>query len=232
MAVEYPLLPAEQSNYGDLFYQGWYDKPLLNGYIAGSPQENRALQLRNLSDPATARGLKALGVRYVLVRQDWKIARLPDPGRPGRDFRLVTKDPYIALYELRVPGDQVLVMPMDGFAPTEGTDSKQYQWLLQPEGTIELRGTCSPCTGTVRMKFGSFSRSRDVTVRAPSGAVLAHARGKSRTLRFLVRFDRKLELRVSATPGPQSIAATTGSVDQRSVSIAVTKESFELRRGG
>jgi hypothetical protein len=232
MAVEYPLVPAEQSNYGDLFYQGWYDKPLLNGYIAGSPQENRALGLRDLSDPTTARGLKALGVRYVLVRQDWKVSRLPNPGRPGPQFRLITKDPYIALYELRVPGDQVLVTPMDGFAPTEGVGSREFQWLLEREGTIELRGSCSPCIGTVRMKFGSFSRPRDVTVRAPNGAVLARARGTSRTLRFPVTFARRLVLRVSATPGPQSIAATTGSADQRSVSIAVTRESFELRRSG
>ena len=66
IAVEYPLLPAEQSQYGDVFYQGWHDKPILNGYYPGSPEENRALQLTNLAVPRTARGLDALeagGVR-------------------------------------------------------------------------------------------------------------------------------------------------------------------------
>jgi hypothetical protein len=65
IAAEYPLLPAPQSQFGDVFWQSWYDKPIVNGYLEGSPEEGRALRLGQLADPATPRGLKALGVRYV-----------------------------------------------------------------------------------------------------------------------------------------------------------------------
>jgi hypothetical protein len=230
IAVEYPLLPADQSQYGDVFYQGWHNKPIVNGYYEGSPEESRDLALSDLSKPPTARGLQALGVRYVLVRQDLKAARLPDPGRPGRGFRFVTKDPYIALYELTLPGPQVLVTPMEGFAPPEQGPRGPFQWLIEPEGTVELRGSCSACNGFVRMTVGSFAQQREVTVRAPDGKLLARVRvSESRELRFPVHFNRKLALRIEAAPGPQSIAKTIGSADPRSVSISVQNVSFELR---
>jgi len=233
IAVEYPLLPAEQSQYGDVFYQGWHDKPILNGYYPGSAEENRALQLTNLAVPATARGLDALGVRYVLVRRDLKAAHLPDPGRPGRAFRLITEDPYIALYELRLPHPEVLVSPMDGFAAAEGKRPKTFQWLLKSEGTIELRGTCSPCTGTVTMVLTSLAQPRQVTIRDPDGRTLASVRVvRSKKVRFPVRFDRKLVLRLTTGPGPQSIARTVGGTDPRSVSVSVARQTFTFGRRG
>jgi hypothetical protein len=233
IAAEYPLLPADQSQYGDVFYQGWHHKPIINGYYAGSPEENRDLALGKLSDPATARGLAALGVRYVLARQDIAAAKLPDPGRPGRGFRFITKDPYIALYEVALPGPQGLVSPMEGFAAPEGSPRGPFQWLLQADGTIEVRGSCSPCTGVVRIRVATFARPRLITVLAPGGDVLARARVTGeKTLRFPVRFHRKLTLRLEADPGPQSIARTTGAPDPRSVSLSVAGASIAFGQSG
>jgi hypothetical protein len=231
IAVEYPVLPAEQSMYGDVFYEGWHHKPIVNGYYEESPEENRALRLADLSSPDTARGLKALGVRYVLVRRDIVAAGLPDPGQPGRHYRLVTQDPYIALYELTLPGPQALVSPMDGFAPVEDSPRGPFQWLTDDEGTIEVRGSCSSCAGVVQFVLGSFARTRTVTVRALDGRVLARERVAGRqTLRIPVRFARELNLRVQASPGPQVIADTAGSADTRSVSLSVHDLSFRFDR--
>jgi hypothetical protein len=226
IAVEYPLLPAEQSPYGDVFYQGWHDKPIVNGYFPGTPAENRALRLGDLSDPATARGLEALGVRYVLIRQDLKAANLPNPGRPGRDYRFITKDPYIALYELDRKRPGTLVLPWDGFAPTEEVAGGRFQWLTQDQGTIEVRGSCTVCAGVVRLTLRSFAQPRDVTISTSDGKVLVDARHvNARRLSIPVRFNRKLVLRIEARPGPQRISA----IDPRSVSVSIAEASLRLR---
>jgi hypothetical protein len=233
IAVEYPLLPAEQSSYADVYYQGWHDKPIMNGYLPKTAEENRALRLDDLSKSETASGLKALGVRYVLVRQDLEAAGLPDPGRPGPAFRLVTKDSFIALYELRDGRPGTLVMPWDGFLPTEEIEGGRFQWLAEDDGTIEVRGSCSPCIGTLKMTVRSFDHRRDVTVQGPDGRVLAQARNMDkRTLRFPVRFDRKLTLRIEARPGPERISTSGESADPRSVSISIANESLRLSGAG
>ena len=231
IAIEYPVVPAEQSMYGDVFYQGWHRKPIVNGYYEDSPEENRALRLTDLSRPATASGLKALGVRYVLVRRDIEAAGLPDPGRPTRDYKLLTEDPYIALYRLELPGPRVLATAMDGFAPTEQSAAGPFQWLTQDDGTIEVRGSCTRCAGTLRIVLGTLGRARDVSIKSPDGRTLVRARVARRTsLRLPLTFERKVDLRIEATPGPQSIAETTGSPDTRSVSISVNDLSFRLDR--
>jgi hypothetical protein len=233
IAAEYPLLPAESSSYGDVFYQGWHDKPILNGYRVG-PDENRALRLTELDDPATARGLEALGVRYVLLRRDLEAAGLPDPGRPGREYRFVTEDDYIALYELRQPGPQVLATPADGFGPPEVGPRQRSHWLVEPEGTIALRGTCAPCEGTVRLRIGSFERPRIVAISGPDGRPLARVRAPvnaTRAVAVHVRFDRKAELRIETSPGPEPISRATGSADPRSVSIHVGAFTWQFEQG-
>jgi hypothetical protein len=230
IAVEYPLLPAEQSIYGDVFYQAWHDQPILNGYYVGA-EENRALRMTDLSDPRTADGLQALGVRYVLVRRDLKAAGLPNPGRPGRAFRFVTEDPYIALYVLRHRGPNVLVTPGDGFGPPEVGVEGRSHWLLERDGTLKLRGSCAPCVGTVALTVGSFAGARQVTVRGSAGRVLAAARvSEPQRLRFPLRFDREAELKIEAEPGPRSISEATDSADPRSVSISVGGTSFKFRQ--
>jgi hypothetical protein len=165
------------------------------------------------------------------VRRDLKAAGLPNPGRPGRAFRFVTEDPYIALYELRQRGPNVLVTPGDGFGPPEVGAGGRSHWLLEPDGTVKLRGSCAPCVGTVAMTVGSFVGVRRVTVRGPEGNVLASARvSRPQRLRFPLRFDRKAELRIEAEPGPQSISEATGSADPRSVSVSVGGTSFSFAK--
>jgi hypothetical protein len=231
IAAEYPLLPAAQSQFGDTFWQSWYDKPVVNGYLEGSPEEGRALRLGRLSDPATSRGLKALGVRYIILRNDLVRAGFTTPGRPGRFFRPIFRDPQVSLYELMQPGPQVLVSPMDGFSPTEAGPHGPLQWMVEPQGTIELRGQCNHCTGEVRLSVSTFDKPRQVAVLGPGGQALAQARvTKAKELRFPVRFNRKLDLHIKSDPGPQSIADTIGGADPRSVDISVGRTSFTFAR--
>jgi hypothetical protein len=94
-----------------------------------------------------------------------------------------------------------------------------------------VRASCSRCVGTVQLYVGSFDQPRDVTITGPGGRVLARARvSDPRRLRFPVNFDRKLTLGIRSTPGPQSIHATNGSADPRSISLSVERERFEPER--
>ena len=233
IAAEYPLLPAAQSQFGDTFFQAWYDKPIVNGYLETSPEESRALRLSRLEDPDTPKGLKVLGVRYVLLRRDIVAAGLGDPGRPARTLKPLFRDDRITLYELDQPGRHVLVSPKDGFSITELGTAGLFQWMDEPEGTVELRGNCDPCTGVVRMTVGTFYRPRTVRISGPDGRPLAHARvRKSAELEFPVRFRRRLELRIESDPGPQSISETTGSQDPRSAGLSIGDASFTFDREG
>jgi hypothetical protein len=231
IAAEYPLLPADRSQYGDTFWQSWYDKPVLNGYLEGSPEEGRAMRLSQLSDPATAKGLKALGVRYVLLRGDIVAAGIADAGRPGRWFRPLYRNPQVSLYEVTQPGPQVLVAPMEGFSAAEIDPNGLVQWMVEDKGTVELRGQCDNCTGEVRMNVGTFDKPRRFTVTGPGPRTLARVYvAKPRDLRFRVHFNRKLVLHVQSDPGPQSISATNGDPDPRSVGISIGRTSFTFSK--
>ena len=227
IAAEYPLVPAEQSNSGDIFYQGWHHHPLLNGYPAGSPEEARALRLTNLSDPHTADGLAALGVRYVLLRQDIVASKLPDPGKPGRGFRLVSQDGYIAIYRVTVRGPQVLASPATGFLGVESGPRGAFQWLGASRGTIDVRGSCSPCSGTLDVPITSFATPRDVTFSDGDGRILARARHVTVSrVRVPVRFSRHTSLHVDVGPGPLRISDVLHTPDTRSVSVGVGEPVF------
>jgi hypothetical protein len=226
IAVEYPLLPAESTTYGDVFYQGWHDKPILNGYRIGAG-ENRALHLSDLESRDTTRGLQALRVRYVLVRRDLKAAGLPDPGTPGRDFRLVTEDSYLGLYELRARGGQVLVTPGDHFGPPEVGARGDFNWLLDGDGNIDLRGSCTVCEGVLSFSVGSFHRPRTMTLYGPGRRVLLRRRvADPQVVRTRIRFNRAASLRIESDPGVEPISAATASDDPRSVGLYVGRTSF------
>jgi hypothetical protein len=232
LAAEYPLLPAEQSQSGDVFYQGWHDKPLVNGYLPGSGQENRALALTDLANPRTAEGLAALGVRWIMVRQDIEAAGLPDPGRPtpASAYRLLARDDYLALYELRVTGRPVLASPWTGFHPPDrAPDGATATWLREPRGELEVRGRgCTPCSGTLRMDVGSLGgEPRTVTITAPGGRVLARERTTGGRIEVPLRFSGRVRLGIAATPGPKPISAVLApSADPRSVSVSVDRLRF------
>jgi hypothetical protein len=122
---------------------------------------------------------------------------------------------------------------MKGFSPTENGADGLFQWMVKREGTIELQGSCSRCAGEVRVNVGTFARPRRVSILGAGGQTLARAFvTKSTELHFPVRFSRRLVLRVQSDPGPQSITATTGQPDPRSIGISVGRTSFTFAHRG
>jgi hypothetical protein len=59
--------------------------------------------------------------------------------------------------------------------------------------------------------------------------VIASQTGTVLYWKFPVHFDRRLTLAISASPGPQSITAATGSSDTRSVSVQLVGPLVKLR---
>jgi hypothetical protein len=228
LVAEYPLTPAGYNNYGDVFFQNVYEMPMINGYLEGSTAERRALSLANLADPSTAPRLAALGVRYVLVDAATSGYGLPPPGKPGRGFRVIEDEPYADLYVVTAkPSNPALPALGEGFGGSEPAPTGAFYWLEGPSGTIELAGACTRCRGVLTMTVGSFARPRTVRILDDSGHVLAHAAVASPTrVAVALQFERRIELKLTATPGAQSIRKTIGGADPRSVSVQVSNLEF------
>jgi hypothetical protein len=228
LTAEYPLTPAGDNLYGDVFYQNVYDMPLINGYLPGSLQERRAVLLSSLSNPSTAGGLATLGVRYVVREAAPPAYGLPLPGLPGAGFRRIFSDSWAALYVVTAhPAGAALPAPGAGFANTEfAPNGTAFNWLEQSRGTIELAGNCRSCRGVFRMTVASFARPRTVTLRAGARVLLVRRVSGATMLQLPLRFASPLEITVTTSPGPQSIAKTTHSSDTRSVSVQVSGLSF------
>lgn len=222
LAAEYPLVPTGfDPTYDSLFFQNIHGKPVINGYQEGTLEERRAVSLANLADPTTGPRLAALGVRYVLVESTPPGYGLPPPGTPGRGFRRLAQDAFGSLYLVTArPAGLALGAVGDGFADTETDPTGTFNWLQSPSGTVEVAGRCGRCSGVLTMTALSFARPRTVTIATASGRVLARAlvAGPTR-LSVPLSYIGHAQLRVSTSPGPQSIQKTIGGPDTRSVSI-------------
>ena len=225
LVAEYPLAAASFNNYSDIFHQGDYDKPLINGYQQNSFQERLALSLDVLSEPATASRLATLGVRYVILDSTPPSWGWPSAGRPGQGFSLIAHESYADLYRvIAAPQNPALAAAGDGFGVTELTRAGTVAWLEQPSGTINLQGTCRDCNGTLTMTLASYSGVHTVTVLDDRGRVLGQAVvGRELLVGLHLRFSRHTSIRLVTTPGPHPASAAEGAPV---VSISVTRPEF------
>jgi hypothetical protein len=225
LTAEYPLTPAGATFYWDVFFQGAHRMPMLNGYLQGTLQEHRAVELANLADPSTGPRLAALGVRYVVSEKGPSPFGSPPSGVPGRGFRKLGSDWFATLYRVTAaPAGPAVAAAGPAFSDTEpGSGGVPFNWLQQPSGTIELTGLCRhDCRGVVEMTLASFAKPRLVTI-SNAGQVLFQREVSAPTKVALpVTYGPTRQLTISATPGPQSIAATIGGPDTRTVSIQVS----------
>ena len=162
LTAEYPLVPYGYNFYQDVFYQNVHGMPMINGYLAGTLQERRAVSLANLSDPHTGPRLAALGVRYVIREAGASPYGLPSAGTPRKGFRLIYRDSFARLYAVTArPSGPALPTPDAGFAGDEvAPGGTVANWLEAPSGTIEFAGGCKTCTGTLGMTLWSFAPGR------------------------------------------------------------------------
>ena len=226
--AEYPLLPSGYGLYDDLFNQQWHGHPILNGYEEGTVEETRALQLTKLSDPRTATGLQALGVRYVLMRKLVSNYGFPPPGKPTSQYRLIAEDNTAALYRV-LPGTRPagLAVLDEGFGKPENDADGEFAWLGSRTGDILVSAQCRRCTGTLSMKLSSFARPRIVTLRDAQGGLIFRRRIiAEKAVRARIALDRSTVLRLTTRPGPEVISATAGGKDHRAVSVAVRSLGF------
>ena len=228
LTAEYPLTPNGYNLYVDVFYQNVYGMPLINGYLAGSPEERRAVSLSDLADPSTGPRLAALGVRYVIEEAAPPGYGLAPPGTPGRGFQLIFRDSWASLYRVTArPAGPAVPAASDGFGDDEPAPGGLVDnWLEQPSGKIELAGSCRGCRGILRLRLISFARPRLVTIMA-DGRVLLRKRVAAPTeVSVPLTYTPGRSVTVTAQPGPQSISKTIGGLDTRSVSVEVSDLQF------
>lgn len=224
IVVEYPLTPAGSGDYDEMFAQQEHGFPIFNGYEAGSKREAQAISLADPSNPATAARLRALGVRYAVIRNVPDTKDLPKPG-PG--FKLVVSYPSGKLYRIepdRRSRRAILVTPTVNFSPPEVDSRGTFRWMTADDGEIDLAGNCSPCEGVVTMTLEPFNGlARTVTIEGGARPVRIRLTGVS-AHQIPVRFDKEATLKVSASPGAKPAAdALPGSTDSRMLSISVRR---------
>lgn len=226
--VEYPLVPAEQGAYDELLAQDFHDMPILNGYSSGSPEEARALAFADPSNPSTASGLAAIGVKYAVIRSIPGNANLP---QPSSGFRLLEQDASGRLYAVdpKVTGPASSVVLQDGFDPPEQDPQGSYQWLTTPVGTMQVLAECGRCRGTVELTMDTFGPPRKVTITGAGRPIQATV-GTRTLVRVPLRFSRSITLKITGDPGPIPVRQVIpGSTDPRSLVVNVRSARFVAR---
>ena len=226
LAAELPLMPAAEDLNQASFYQQIYDKPLLNGYVEGSIQEARSRAVGDLGKPASIRALRALGVRYLLVRQDTKLINWPDPGTPpARDATLLASEPAMRLYRLKPGPGEIGTWFPKLLAGEAKVGDESFAWADGDESELEVRSTCRTCRGTATITLVSFGATpREVKITGPGTSVTAKVAEGPTEVRVPFRLvDGEADLEVRSTPGPvpaRSIDPT--SRDPRSLGLGLS----------
>lgn len=207
LVASYPLTGVGQNLYEEVFFRDALNKPMINGYLEGTVEEKRALSLANLSNPRTAPRLAALGVRYVILESRHPSYGLPSAGTPGRGFHLLYRESFGDAYAVTArPTGPALPFAAEGFGVTKQARSGIFNWLEEPSGSIELAGTCGHCRGVLRMTVKSFHKPRLLVISTAAGKVLLRRLvARPTELAVPLAFAHSTDLRVAASPGPQSL---------------------------
>jgi hypothetical protein len=236
IVAEYPMNPDRIPIYDARLNQDLHGRPVLNGYGDGSDQELRALEVSRLDDPRTAGRLALLGVRWIVVNEG--PPPRPDvwaPGAPGRGFRLIDRLEGRSLWAVTARPARSWVPAGAGFYPREGEPGKEWHWMSAADGDLLVHAACGTCSGHVTFEAASFFRPRTLTVRDAGGRVLKRLRvgGAAAPVDVPVEVrGGRAELRLEASPGPQSVRLTTGAPDDRSLAVQIFVPKFQPSAAG
>lgn len=235
IAAEYPLVAAAADGSQAVFYQDAHGKRLINGYREGTEQEARALMLGDLGARRSIEGLRALGVRYLLVREDTELVGLPDPGTPPASLATpLFEGAPMSLYRIK-PGPGTLAYWFPGTGALE-LDAKQrpFSWLQTPSTKLNIHDTCADCRATAIVRFGSFA-AKPRTVRLTTDGYRREVKVAAglQTVRVPLRFrGGTAEIGVSVTPGPTPVTdVDPASLDGRALSLSLAPPEVEVDRG-
>jgi hypothetical protein len=232
--AQYPLLPTGFGDGAELLYQDAHGHPLLNGYPEGYA-ERRASTLYFVNRSRTARGLASLGVRYVLIPHDispW--APSPDPGKPGRGFRLVGSGVYgsvtSSVYRVTAAPDLGYVYILGGAWADEGPPNDPFNWITAPRAELSVDAPlCKrPCRGHLRLRLSAFGWRREVTLRLKDGKVLWRGRVARRAdVAVPLEVDGRAVITLTTVPGPVPVRRIDPRrADYRSLSVSVSRMRF------
>lgn len=228
--ADYPLGPANiRPDYHDLYLQEYAgDHPTVNGYQTGTVEAERDEGLADLSAPGVGGRLRDLGVRYVLLERH-PIEPFVAASPPTHGFVELASESYGTLYRNDNPPAPT-VEALAGFSVPEGDPAEPFRWITAPVARLRVTAICSTCKGVLGFGVASFARPRIVTVTDnANGRVLYRGRvGTFSEVSIPLTFNHTTVLRITASPGPQSVHATNGSPDTRSVSVNLQAPRLEL----
>ncbi|MDO9357300.1 MAG: hypothetical protein Q7T55_26620, partial [Solirubrobacteraceae bacterium] len=235
IAAELPMMPANQDLSQATFYQQRHGKRIVNGYREGTLQEARATGLNDLSSKKVLSGLRAIGVKYLLVRQDTDIVGWPKVPEPrAKDVTLLKADPAMKLYRLK-PGFGTLALWFRDLGAIEtGTDGKPLQWSQGDDVELNLATSCVTCTkGTVTFTLQPFGGPRTLTFTGAglNGRKETIAPGITKVGLPVTLRDGRADIDVAISPGPVPIPSViAGSTDTRSFSVGLGEPTLEVDR--
>jgi hypothetical protein len=205
-----------------ILYRPAHDKAVFNK-LAGTDLDLVKGDLQALSDPGTVPRLAALGVRYVVVTPGASEPWQPRPVQSFRGLRVIDRMPSGTSFRVTAKPVTAVVSAGTGFDFLARIADRFMRWMIAPDASITVQGRCDPCVGRVRITAASFARPRLLTVRNEAGGLLKRTTigVQPTSVSFPVRFRRRSSFNLHTQPGPESIAAATGSFDPRRVSISI-----------
>jgi hypothetical protein len=239
VVVDYPVPPVFTSR--SLYYMFWQTKHrrfTTNPYL--TPQAAAlAATIVSPDDPAAGAALHRAGVDYAVVHTRLPPQttppyqpQLPDDSMPADAgslnpwLRVAARTPDAILYRvLSTPRSSsgAFVRPSEGFGPPEREAGTRARWLVAPTGTLTLFVTGRRRPLQMVLPLISFGQRRRVAVRLDGRQIAVFEVGTDAYTTPRIQLGRptqgRHEITLETQPGPQSIAATTGLPDPRSVSI-------------
>jgi hypothetical protein len=238
--MHYPAAPTFSPR--SLYYMFWQTKhrhPITQPAI--DPQA-QALEAATLSpdDAEAGRALRDAGVDYIVVHTQLPPqttfpyqpvlppdAMPTDAGslNPWLDETSRTSDAI--LYRVRnspreIPG--AIARPAKGFGGPEPERSTTARWLEEPRGDLAVMVSGPKRALALRLEVASFAQPRRVAIHLDNrrvGEIDVPVTYKSFAAPLGVVPTGRHTITLIPTPGPQSIAETTGQADPRSVSIRI-----------
>ena len=237
--VDYPV--SSLSSPRSLYYMFWqreHGRPTVNP-SATARSAAFAASIQSPDEAATGRALHEAGIDYAIIHTALPPQTtvpyqpgLPDDSMPANSgavnpwFQRVARTPDAVIYRVLGSPQQTsgaVIRAGEGFGSPEPEAGTTARWLEAPSGTLDLFVTGRPRRLTAQFSLGSFARPRTVSISlgprrlatfdVPAGSYPVHAvpLGRLGAGRYVLRLEAK--------PGPQSIQATTGAPDPRSVSV-------------
>jgi hypothetical protein len=238
--MHYPAAAAFSPR--SLYYMFWQTKhrrPITQPPVEPDAQAFAAATI-SPDDSEAGRALHEAGVDFVVVHTQLPSqttfpyqpilppdAMPADAGSLNPWFVEASRTPDAILYRVRDSPRRItgaIARPTQGFGPAELEAQTTARWLEQPRGKLAVNVSGPKRELALRLEAASFAQPRRVTIHLDNrrvGAIDVPATYESFATNLGVVAAGSHTITLIPTPGPQSIAETTGQADPRSVAIRI-----------